>query len=176
MDLMLLRLFQQETLEQCSYILIAADQLDHRISTQSYDDVFSRELQNFVVSTANVSKLLWGQGGKIANKRKPLRDSIEVENSSPLRPTTMRNHFEHIDDRLDRWWSESTNHNIANRNVGPSNMIAGLKDIELFRTYDPSTDSVRFWGDAYNLKEIVEEVNRIYPLLQAEAAKPHWQP
>ncbi len=175
MDLMLLRLFQQETLEQCSYILIAADQLNRRISTQSYDDVFWRELQTFVVSTANVSKLLWGQGERFAQQRKALRDSIKVEDSSPLKPTMMRNHFEHIDERLDKWWAESADHNIANRIVGPLHTIAGLKDIELFRTYDPSTSTVRFWGDAYNLKEIVEEVDRIYPLLQTEASKPHWQ-
>ncbi len=175
MDLMLLRLFQQETLGQCSYIIIAANQLDELISAQSYDDVFWRELQNFVVSTANVSKLLWGQQGKFAKQRKALRDSIKVTDSSPLRPTTMRNHFEHIDERLDKWWAESRNHNIAYRNVGPPSMIAGLEPIELFQTYDPSTRTARFWGDTYDLKEIVEEVERIYPLLQTEAAKPHWQ-
>jgi hypothetical protein len=175
MELMLLRLFQQQTLEQCEYILIAANQLDQRIFARSYDDVFWRELQNFVVSTANVSKLLWGQAGKFAKKRKALRESIKVEDSSPLRPTTMRNHFEHIDERLDKWWAESESHNYASRIVGPPNTIAGLKEIELFRQYDPSTGSARFWGDAYDLKEIVEEVNRIYPLLQIESAKPHWQ-
>ena len=175
MDPMLLRMFQWETLEQCTYILIAAAQLDERTSAQSYDDVFWRELQTFVVSTANVSKLLWGQRGRFAKKREALRKSIGVEDSSPLKPTTMRNHFEHIDERLDRWWAESATHNIANHNVGPPDMIAGMKEIELFRAYDPSTHTVGFWGDTYDLKEIVEEVGRIYPLLLAEAEKPHWQ-
>lgn len=175
MDLMLLRLFQQQTLEQCTYILAAANQLDNRISAGAYDDVFWRELQNFVVSTANVSKLLWGQAGKLAKKRKALRDSIKVEDSSPLRPTTMRNHFEHIDERLDKWWAESSSHNHADQSVGPPAMIAGLKEIELFRGYDPATGTARFWGDTYNLLKIVEEVNRIYPLLRTEAAKPHWE-
>ncbi len=103
MDLMLLRLFQQQTLEQCSYILIAANRLDNRIATNSYGNSFWFELQNFVVSAANVSKLLWGQGGKLAKKRKALRESIKVKDSSALRSTTMRNHFEHIDERLDKW-------------------------------------------------------------------------
>jgi hypothetical protein len=175
MNPMLLRLFQQETRAHCKYILIATNQLDQRNSTGSYDDAFWRELQTFVASAANVSKLLWGQGGKFAKERKPLRDSINVKDSSPLKHTTMRNHFEHIDERLDRWWRESATHNIANYNVGPSTMIDGLKTIELFRAYDPSTRTARFWGNTYNLKEIVEEVERIYPLLQTEAAKPHWQ-
>jgi hypothetical protein len=174
MEPMLLRQFQHQVLEQCRSILIAADQLEHRISARSYDDIFWRELQNFVVSTANVSKLLWGQGGTFAKKRKALRESIRVEDSSPLKATTMRNHFEHIDERLDKWWAESGTHNYADRLVGPPTMIAGLKQIELFRGYEPSTGIARFWGDTYNLKKIVEEVNRMYPLLQTEAAKPHW--
>ena len=40
MDLVLLRLFQKETLEQCRYILTAVDQLDRQTSNQSYDDRF----------------------------------------------------------------------------------------------------------------------------------------
>ncbi len=127
MDLMLLRIFQGETLEQCTYVLIAANQLNQRISTQTYDDVFWRELQNFVVSAANVSKLLWGQKGKFSKERKALRDSIKVEDSSALRRTTMRNHFEHIDERLDTWWAESGTRNRANRLVGPPDMIEGLR-------------------------------------------------
>ena len=103
------------------------------------------------------------------------RDSIKVTDSSPLRPTTMRNHFEHIDEQLDKWWAASVTRNYADRSIGPPTMIGGLKDIELFRGYDPSTSLVRFWGDAYNLLKIVEEVDRIYPLLQTEAAKPHWE-
>ena len=175
MEPMLLRLFQRQILEQCGYILIAANQLQSRISVQCYDEMFWRELQNFVVSTANVSKLLWGQAGKFAKKRKVLRDSIRVKDSSPLRPTKMRNHFEHIDERLDKWWAESDSRNHADRSIGPPSMIGGLKDIELFRGYDPATGTARFWGDTYNLKEIIEEVDRIYPLLQSEAAKPHWE-
>ncbi len=176
MDLMLLRMFQRETLEQSAYALIAADLLNQQISASSYDDLFWREVQNFIVSTANISKLLWGQGGKLANERQSLRDSIEVSDSSPLKPPNiMRNHFEHIDERLDRWWKESSNHNIASHSVGPPSMIAGLTTVELFRAYDPTTGIARFWGDTYNLKEIADEVNRIYPQLQTEAAKPHWK-
>ena len=103
MDLMLLRMFQQETLAQCSYVLIAANQINQLTSTGSYDDAFWREVQTFVVSTGNISKLLWGQRGKLATERKPLRDSIGVKESSPLRRTTLRNDFDPIYERMDRW-------------------------------------------------------------------------
>jgi len=160
-------------LEQCKFVLIAANQLQHRISTKAYDDVFWRELQNFVVSAANISKLLWGQGGKLAGQRKPLRSSIKVTDSSPLRPTKMRNHFEHFDNRLDTWWAEAESKGqyfYADKNIEAQDMSAKLEE-RPFRGFDPSTGNLTFWGDTYNLKEIVQEVNRIYPLLVAEAAK-----
>ena len=87
----------------------------------------------------------------------------------------MRNHYEHIDERLDKWWAESGTRNHADHVVGPPTTIAGLQPIELFRRYDPSTATANFWGDSYNLRTITDEVNRIFPLLQVEAAKPHWQ-
>jgi hypothetical protein len=177
MDLMLLRLLQKQTLEQCTFILIAADQLQHRISSRTYDDVFWREMQNFVASTANVSKLLWGQKAKLANQRKALRDSIMVTDSSPLKPTVMRNHFEHFDERLVRWWAESEElgrYSYTDRNIGVQDMWAKPEE-KPFRGFDPSTSMLTFWGDTYNLREIVEEVNRIYPLLTAEAARSPWK-
>ncbi len=87
----------------------------------------------------------------------------------------MRNHFEHIDERLDKWWAESSSRNHLDRLVGLPGMIVGPKEKEFFRRFDPSTGIASFWGDDYDIKSIVEEVKRIYPLLQAEAAKPHWQ-
>jgi hypothetical protein len=175
MERELLRQFQIETFEQCKYILIAASNLQRHISIKLYDDLFWYELQNFVVSAANVSKLLWGQGGRLAEQRKPLRDSIQVEDSTPLKPpATMRNHFEHIDERLDRWW-ESGSRNQVNRNIGSVvSHVFGfeLKEVDRFRGFDPSTGIVTFWGDTYNLVEIVQEVGRIYPLLEIEASKP----
>ena len=54
---------------------------------------------------ANISKAFWGSGGKLAVERKPLRDSIGIDDKSPLRAVTMRNNFEHFDERIDRWWT-----------------------------------------------------------------------
>jgi hypothetical protein len=88
----------------------------------------------------------------------------------------MRNHFEHYDGRLDEWWAKSPDHNIADMNIMPIGSIAGLDRLSLFRQLDPTTLDVVFWGDTFNIPEIVDEALRILPTVAKEAAKPHWEP
>lgn len=176
LKLMQLRLFQTQLLEQCQSVVVAAQGMNLSISKGVYGDDFWRYAQAFVTAAANINKLLWGQRGKYADQRKALRESVGVRDDSPLKTTTMRNHFEHIDERLDKWWSESTTRNHVDRSVGPPDMIHGLTDLELFRGFDPATLQLRFWGDRYDLQEIVDEVVRILPAVAAEEAKSHWEP
>jgi hypothetical protein len=83
----------------------------------------------------------------------------------------MRNHFDHFDERLDAWFAISTDHNYVDMNIGNvAAMIKGIPEDEMFRSFDPSTGDLIFWGDRYNLPTIVVEVQRIMPLaIQASA-------
>ena len=54
-------------------------------------------------------------------------------------------------------------------------MIAGIDQIDKFRHLDPDSIKLIFWGEEFNLKAIVEEAQRLLPLLEGEAAKPHWE-
>ena len=80
-------------------------------------------LQGIVVAAANVSKLLWGSGrdtAKTARQRKPLRDALGVTESSPLKDVTLRNQFEHYDEKLEKWSKETagTGEPYVSRNIG----------------------------------------------------------
>jgi hypothetical protein len=172
MDLMLIRMFQMQVEEQCSIVLRA----NSAIEAGSYQTIWI-DLQALVLAAANLSKLLWGQEDEpdVAVARQPLRASVGVEDSSPLRFRKMRNNFEHIDARIDKWWKDSPGHNFADRNIGPYPMISGLQRVELFRQYDPAAGNLWFWGEPYNVRAIAEEVQRIYPKVAEESAKPHWE-
>ena len=52
--------------------------------------------------------------------------------------------------------------------------IAGTDDIDIFRSFDPQTGELAFWGQYFNLQEIVNEVVRIRPKVAEEAAKSPW--
>lgn len=195
MDLMLLRAFQGQVRDQCAFVLKAAQGVDdalRRVNEGSpspewriaMDDVWF-SLQNLLSAAANVSKALWGQSGRLAEERRPLRESLGVGDESPLQNTDLRNHFDHFDDRLTRWWAESPTHNLIDRNIGPPTMVrieiqtpSGTEpdiDIDRFRLLDPATGTVHFWGDAYDLRAIVRAASELLPIAAREAEKPHWE-
>lgn len=155
---------------QCEYVHVAHTQINVGLNmpgTSGITTVFYG-IQNLLTAAANISKALWGQGGKLAKERKRLRDALKVMDGTPLHNVAMRNNFEHYDERLDRWWKESKRHNIADRIIGPANAIQGLDPIEFFRAFDPKTTNVRFWGEQFNIQAIVDEVIRIAPLIEEE--------
>jgi hypothetical protein len=176
MDLLHLRVFQRQVVDQCRLVLGSVPAINQGAATGDHDALWMA-CQMFVVGAGNLSKAFWGEGrGRqhIAPRRQSLRDSLAVEDSSPLYSVGIRNHFEHYDERIDRWWAESSTHNHADRMIGSPDQLGGLTDIEMFRIYDPGTVSIVFWGQQYELQPIASEVDRIYPIALREANKPHW--
>lgn len=130
MDLMLLRMFQGQVLLQCEFMMVAAGELNRGLELMNTRHTFYA-LQNLLNAGANISKALWGSGGKRAKQRKPLRDSIGVADDSPLRAVAMRNNFEHFDDRLDKWWETSKRHNAVDLTIAPRSAVIGVDSIGL---------------------------------------------
>ena len=131
-------------------------------------------VQTLLTGAANTSKALWGAGGRFATERRALRESLAVDDSSPFRDVSMRNHFEHYDERLDRWWRESESRNYLDHMIGPPDAVSGLSDGDRFRVYDPTTHEVVFWGEKFNVQAIATATAELLPRATAEAAKPHW--
>ena len=172
MDKQLIRSFQRQIQAQCEYVLIAANEIDVALNQHRIEHTFYA-IQNLLNAAANIAKALWGQGGRLANDRKVLRDSIGVLDASPLKVVTMRNNFEHFDERLDHWWATSARHNCVDFNIVPQNAIAGVDEIDMFRNLDPATGELTFWGQLFNIKELIDEVRRIYPKVLEEANRLH---
>lgn len=174
MELIQLRIFQRQVLDQSKYALMSADMINSSLENEDQDGVWFG-LQSFLTASANIAKMLWGSGARLANEREDLRASLGVDDNSPFRDVSMRNHFEHMDERIDRWWIESENHNHFDQNIGPVGIFGNAAEIDMFRMFDPDTTEIRFWGDSVSLQQIVDEIDAILPRLEREAAKPHWQ-
>ncbi len=116
---------------------------------------------------ANVSKMLWPAKGRKLAKEFPdrgeaLREGFGVKDGSPLRYRTVRDHFEHVDERLESWWLESERHNIATRTLGPLGGAAfggALEEKEIFEQFDPASLTVAFQGDLFELQPIADEIS-----------------
>lgn len=172
MDTMLLRLLQRQVLLNCQFVLTADEEL-RRSPTDPIQTWYA--IQNLLSAAANISKVLWGASGKLSAERQPVRTSLAVDESCPLRNVGMRNNFEHFDERLTRWWAESSNHNFVDQNFGDiRRAITGFDGTDIFRNFDPQTGMVTFWEEDVDLSSIVREVHRLLPIVTIEAEKPHW--
>lgn len=175
LDLLLLRIFQQQVADQRKVVLTGAKMVNDGLGVGSRArDPLWVGVQILITGAGNISKALWGQGGKFAEQRAKLRESLSVSDDSSLRAVSMRNHFEHYDERLDKWWRDSRDHHHLDRMVGQPSEVVGLDDRDRFRVYDNTTHDLIFWGQRFNVQAIATEADRILPIAEREAAKPHW--
>lgn len=172
-----LRIFQGEVQKQCEFALISVQGINDSLKNLSNENAslhFWYYIQNFLISTANVSKFLWGSYDTPIESRKLLRESLEVKENSFHKIKSLRNHFEHFDERIETWASSSKRKNFVDSNIGPSNMIMGFEPSDFLRNFDTDLMAVTFKGNKYEIQPIVDELSELHRLAKQEADKPHW--
>jgi hypothetical protein len=177
MEKMILRIFQKEIEKQCKFAIIAIKQIKAGLTNNNLDLVWYA-IQSFLVSVANISKILWSNSkpqkkeGELRDKRREeLRKSLGIEDDSPIKPKIFRNCFEHFDERLEKWAASSKRRNFVDSNIAPSNMIMGIDPEDFLRNFDPTSWILTFRGDKYELKPVIEVIYNLYAKLSAEANK-----
>lgn len=160
MDQMLIEIFQDEIKRQSSFALSSISNINYFFDSDDRTDAdyLWYYVQNFLTSSANVSKLLWGSNEKQNHSRKKLRESLKVREDSILFSKTLRNDFEHYDERIERWFKESERRNYIDSNIGPTGFIAGADPSDFLRNYDTTLNAVTFKGTVYELQPIVDEL------------------
>jgi hypothetical protein len=142
-DARLQKIFLGQIELQCRAVLLANETLAAHLKDPG---VAFCAIQSLLNAAANLAKCLWGTGGQLSAERAPLRARLEVGDTSPLKNVTMRNNFEHFDERLDTWWATSEKRNYFDRNVWPGRPN-GFDDNDVFRVFTPGTGQVWFWGN-----------------------------
>lgn len=153
-------IFVREVERQCKFGLIATDDLRVALETADMDRIWY-SVQAILVAVGNLSKILW-PAAPSEERGRVLRESLGVTDDSVLAPRTFRNHFEHFDERLDRWATSSQHRNLADSNVGPPNMIQGIEPQDFLRNFDNQNFAVTFRGDTYSLAPIVDAVRELH--------------
>ena len=154
MDAQLRKIFPGELRRQATFGLLAARDLQHALRAQDQDRVWY-SVQSLLVATGNISKILWPPSPAARERGEYLRNLFQVTDDSPLEPRTLRNHFEHFDERIESWAQSSARRNFADSNIGPSGMIAGLDLADFLRSYDTSRNAVTFQGDSVEIGPLV---------------------
>lgn len=171
---MVLRIFQKEIERQCKFAIIAIEEVKTGLSNNNSDLVWYA-IQNFLVAVGNISKIFWPINQKYGMRGEELRKSLGIEDNSPIQPRNFRNHFEHFDERLEEWAESSERHNFVDSSILPPNMIAGIDQKDYLRNFDPTTWTLTFRGDKYELKPIIKAIYELYPKVSSEASKPWWE-
>jgi hypothetical protein len=157
----LLHVFRREIIKQCEYAITAYEDI-HRSLQEENEKRLWYSSQAFLIASANISKLLWpdSQHTEFPDFRLILRQSLGLTDASPIRSRVFRNHFEHFDERLEKWIKTSKRHNLADSNIGV--VIKGFEPNEYLRNFDIVSLSITFQGDTYKIQPIVDEIMEIY--------------
>ena len=168
MEKLVVRVFLDEVERQCRYAHSAFQDLVSALHEGDTDCVFFAA-HSLLVAVANVSKLLWPAGKDHEARGKQLREILQVRDDCPVSSRSFRNHFEHFDERLDRWARSSKRRNFADSNIGPPGFISGLDPEDYMRTLDPTSLTLTFHGDSYDLRGIMEALRPIHTAAQRES-------
>lgn len=178
---MILRFFLFEVERQCTFSLMAADDLKEalqamEVTTEKTDEPFVYRIelmdrlwysvQALLVAAGNISKLLWPSKKLQAERGAKLRATLSVDENSILKPRTLRNHFEHFDERLEQWATSSKHGHFLDSNVGPSGMklVSGVDNEpgDYLRNFDTTNFAVTFRGDVYELRPLIGAISDLW--------------
>lgn len=129
------------------------------------DDTILDIFQNIIVNVAGISRFFW-PSKNIANYKirgKKLCEVYDIRNSSVLKNRDMRNHIEHFDEKLDDFLNKFTNGIVMPKYVGP---ITYVNDSRIFfRAYFYDKQIFKMLNVEYEIKPIIDEINRIHEIL-----------
>jgi hypothetical protein len=165
-----LRVFLIEIETRCHDALIGAQLLDQGLRERNTDLIWY-SLRSILIAAASISQLTGGASGARATDRRSLRLVLGVTSSCVLHNRAVRDHAEHIDDRIFRARERRLLRNYVSYNVGPRNAIH-IGSQPFLLNFDQTLGIVSFWEDEVSIPEILTEIGRILPLASAARRQP----
>jgi hypothetical protein len=106
--------------------------------------------------------MFWPPDPDYAPRGLALREELGIADDSPLKSRALRNHFEHLDERLETW---EGGHLLFDLNIGPEEAILaavpGAKSSDIFRHFDAAKAEVVFIGDRFELRPLVQAITAL---------------
>jgi hypothetical protein len=115
-------------------------------------------IQSILVSTANISKILWPIKSQLRGKR--LREMLEVEAENILSNRKFRNYFEHYDERIEEWFDNRPNGVYIDLAMNPSlrESFGGNEH----RGYNSFDNSLMFRGERLDLNKVLNALSEVH--------------
>lgn len=122
--------------------------------------------------TASISRIFWTpsreQGSRDRSER--LRKLIKLRTDHPLHQRRWRDHFEHLDERLDRWVQDSPREFTTVEMVlyaDSHDVIRQVARASVAIAYDESESEFLLFGDRFKINEIEAGIAEVRDLISA---------
>ena len=117
-------------------------------------------IQSILVAAGNVSKILWPQKEyEVRGER--LRKLLKVTEDNLLSDRKFRNHFEHYDDRIEKWFKWKSSAVYRDLVIDPFKPIWGDAIVNQHRAYNPLKHTLTFRGESFDLAAVLRELKEI---------------
>lgn len=126
------------------------------------------EMQNIIIQGGAISKFFWpprdGENSLHKKRGEYLQKIFKVQQNSPLKFRTIRDHIEHFDEKLDRYLQNPIAGHIFPELVTDIEQSNGIPQ-HIFRGYYMSTGVFQILNERIEINLLVEEMVRIYDVL-----------
>lgn len=146
-----------EIVTQAKFAEIAAYQLTN---TTDFVETWAA-IQSILVSTANISKILWPARPQNKVRGEYLRELLGVDEDNLLSDRTFRNHFEHYDERIEKWFEDNNSAVYMDSAIDSFEPTTFSLPKFYHRSYNPMTKTLSFRGESMDLLAILTELAKI---------------
>ena len=146
-----------EIVTQSKFAEMAADQL-----AKSSDSVeVWGSIQSILVAVANVSKILWPTRKPYKARGKQLRELLGVDDDNLLADRNFRNHFEHYDERIEKWFD--SNNSAVYMDSRIDSVEPTLLSLPQFfhRSYNPISRTLSFRNESIDLVAVLDALEEV---------------
>lgn len=170
MDEFLQKIYLGQVKQECERCFQAIHAMNAIMNKQFEDDFFQPAL-DLIHHAAAVSRIFWPPGGRNKQNTKRaqrrgqfLRDLLVIPAGHAVQNRSLRDHFEHFDERLDDWAETSKNRNIVFRFIGSRNAIGGsaIQDSDIIHHFDPQTKVFSFRGEKFDVQALAHGLDDIF--------------
>jgi hypothetical protein len=142
--------------------MMAVADLDEMIKRRDEfnHDRFWSTMDAALSALARLGDIFWptDAGKRLQTRGAALRDRFGIDGENTLQ-RKVRNSFEHVAERMDKWAARSENHVLVDRMIG--NTIRISAGAEFARSYDPHTHMVSVFGEEIDLQPAFKDCTAI---------------
>jgi hypothetical protein len=179
MDDFLQSIYLKQAKQECEACFVAIASFNKALAEPQGNDPFVHA-KALVHHAAAVSRIFWPPGSRDKHARQrahrrgeALRRLLAIPSNHTIQARTLRDHFEHFDERLDEWAERSKNRDIVRRLLGPRSAIGGdaIQDEDIIDHYDPATKVYAFRGEKFDIQLIAAGLDDLYAKIGAHLSE-----